>query len=58
MLGDIFGGLFDFDMDGKTDDLELALGLCMMDEEERRMRAMDAGLDPDDDEALDELDDF
>ncbi len=58
MLGDIFGGLFDFDMDGKTDDLELALGLCMMDEEERRMHAMDAGLDPDDDEALDELDDF
>lgn len=58
MLGDIFGGLFDFNMDGKTDDFELALGLCMIDEEERRMRAMDAGLDPDDDDVLDELDDF
>lgn len=30
MSKDIFDGLFDFDMDGKTDEVELLLGLDMM----------------------------
>ena len=34
MCKDLFGGMFDFDMDGKTDSFELALGLCMLQEEE------------------------
>ena len=31
-MADIFGGMFDFNFDGKTDDFELALGLAMMDD--------------------------
>lgn len=36
MCTDIFDGLFDFDMDGKTDFFELALGLNMLCEDEVR----------------------
>lgn len=31
-MANIFGGLFDFNLDGKTDDFELSLGLAMMDD--------------------------
>jgi len=56
MNTDIFGGLFDFDLNGKTDEFELALGLCMIDEEEKRSRrAMESHLDVDDDDDLDDL---
>lgn len=38
MPDDIFGGLFDFDGDGKTDAFELGLGFAIMDEMDRKSR--------------------
>lgn len=56
MNTDIFGGIFDFDLNGKTDDFELALGLCMIEEDEKRSkREMEFGGlydDEDEDDAL------
>ena len=52
-MGDIFGGLFDFDLDGKTDAFEVALGMNMVfEDEERSKRAMrfDNAFDADDDD--------
>ena len=52
MSKDIFGGLFDFDLDGKTDDFELAMGLNMIQEDEERSKR---ALRFDDDDDLDDL---
>ena len=38
MTDNPFGGLFDFNMDGKTDAFEMALGLQFMEEEDRAIR--------------------
>ncbi len=64
MNTDIFGGVFDFDLNGKTDDFELALGLCMIEEDEKRSkREMEFGglyddEDEDEDDLLGDLDDL
>ena len=57
MTGDIFGGLFDFNFDGKTDAFELALGLNMIEEEERKSQRFGRSHSSFDDD-LDDLDDF
>lgn len=54
MCTDIFGGLFDFDMDGKTDSFELALGLNMVMEDEAECELAAAGLDRFDPEQMDD----
>ena len=38
-MGDIFGGLFDFNGDGRTDAFEFALGMGMMESFERQSRS-------------------
>lgn len=54
MPDDIFGGLFDFDGDGKTDAFELGLGFAIMDEMDRESRKRatlsSSSLDDDDDD--------
>ena len=54
-------GLFDFNNDGKMNTFEkaseLAIFASIMDEEERREKMEDAGLDPDDDDDIEEFED-
>ena len=38
-MGDIFGGLFDFNGDGRTDAFEFGLGMGMMESFERQSRS-------------------
>ncbi len=54
-MDDFFGGVFDFDMDGKTDDFERALGLLMILEDEERISRE---LQFDEPESEDFFDDF
>lgn len=57
-MGDIFGGLFDFDLDGKTDAFEFALGMNMVFEDEKRSeraRQQRCTIDDDDEDEMLEL---
>lgn len=53
----MFGGIFDFDMDGKIDACELALGLSILFADETTLEAVDEDTDFDffDDEAEDDF---
>lgn len=64
MPGEIFGGLFDFNMDGKTDGFEFAMGLHMIHEIEKKDREAKSSTfdpcrdldDPDDSDGFDPFD--
>lgn len=53
MFDDLFGGLFDLDLDGKTDALEAELGLSVLlspEEDKRKERHFADDFDPDDED--------